>query len=248
MPTMDANLYTQIGLDSGSLTMLGTVVHSIPEPGEYRGVLHRGDSVEAVFYVKVDKESASAQANIDLSALGESSSDECKCHSGHHSGAHHFVVNPRGYVVLHVSKGSGGYFVVIEKAEENSRAKPFDSRSLQEGDLFAATILRPGTYSFTNLSTKAQGEVVVPYPVVGKFANPPPAPLRITSTRVSHEPKRIVVQAGQGMIFEPKVPSRFKIELVKADDGPSRPKAPARDGWRKPPSAVRAPSKGAKTK
>ena len=37
--TFDRNLFTQIGLDSASLTMLGTIVHSFPQPGEYRGVV-----------------------------------------------------------------------------------------------------------------------------------------------------------------------------------------------------------------
>ena len=35
--TFDRNLFTQIGLDSGSLTMLGAVIHSFRKPGEYRG-------------------------------------------------------------------------------------------------------------------------------------------------------------------------------------------------------------------
>lgn len=229
IPTLDANLYNQIGLDSGSLTMLGTIVHPITEPGEYRGVVHRGESVEAVFYIKVDKESAAARTDIDLTIISGESSDECKCSSDHH-----FTVNPRGYIVFHVSKGSGGYFIIVEKAEENSKVKPFDSRDLKEGDLFAATILRPGIYSVTNLHTKSKGEIVVTYPHVGKFVNPPPQPVRITSSRDAHEPKKVIIQPGQGLIFEPKVSSRFKIDLLKADDGPSQSNIPLRDGWRKP--------------
>ena len=241
IPTLDANLYTQIGLDSGSLTMLATVVHPMTEPGEYRGVLHSGKEVDAVFYIKVDRESAMAQADVDLASLTGESSDECKCSSGNHHGPRHFTVNPKGYVVFHVSKGGGGYFVVVEKADENSKAKPFDSRDLKEGDLFAATILRPGTYSATNLNAKSRGEIVVTYPIVGKFANPPPNPVRITSGRDTHEPKRVMVQPGQGIIFEPKAPSRFKIELLKADDGPGQSSIPVRDGWRKPP-VVKSPT------
>ncbi len=40
--TFDQNLFTQIGLDSGSLTMLGGVTHRFLEPGQYRGVVYRG--------------------------------------------------------------------------------------------------------------------------------------------------------------------------------------------------------------
>ena len=47
--TFDPHLFTQIGLDSGSLTMLGTVVHSFAQPGEYRCVVHEGPDVKASF-------------------------------------------------------------------------------------------------------------------------------------------------------------------------------------------------------
>ena len=46
--TIDPNLYTQIGLDSGSLTILGSIVHSLGDPGEYRVALHHGETVECV--------------------------------------------------------------------------------------------------------------------------------------------------------------------------------------------------------
>ena len=67
--TFDRNLFAQIGLDSGSLTMLGTIVHSFSQPGEYRGVVHEGAQVKAVFTISSDKSSANAQASIDLTSL-----------------------------------------------------------------------------------------------------------------------------------------------------------------------------------
>ena len=67
--TFDRNLFMQIGLDSGSLTMLGTIVHSFAQPGEYRGVVHEGAQVKAVFTISSDKSSANAQASIDLASL-----------------------------------------------------------------------------------------------------------------------------------------------------------------------------------
>ena len=36
---ISTSIFTQIGLDSGALTQLGSVVHPVPEPGEYRGVV-----------------------------------------------------------------------------------------------------------------------------------------------------------------------------------------------------------------
>lgn len=232
--SLDPNMFTQIGLDSGSLTIFGTVVHNFPEPGDYRGVLHRGTEIEAVFYIKVDKESAAAHVNIDLATLTEVSDDKCECSSGHHESGRHFVVNPKGHVVFHVSKGTGGYYVHVLKVEDEPKQKSFDSRELKEGDIFAAIIIRPGTYSVTNLLTKARGEAVVTHPKTRKLVYPPPHPIRVDCTREAIEPKRIELHPGQGLIYQPKTTSRIKIELVKADDGPAHAKQPFRDGWRKP--------------
>ena len=80
--TFDRNLFTQIGLDSGSLTMLGTVVHSFGEPGEYRGSVRRGKEGAAVFYISVDKNSPVAQVNIDLAALTNPPAATSKCYKG----------------------------------------------------------------------------------------------------------------------------------------------------------------------
>ena len=67
--TVDSNLYTQIGLDSASLTMLGTIVHQLGEPGEYRGALHHGADVKAVFFITADSNSPVAQVTLDLAGL-----------------------------------------------------------------------------------------------------------------------------------------------------------------------------------
>lgn len=249
--TLDPNLYKQIGLDSGSLTMLGTIVHNLPEVGEYRGVLHRGREIESTFSITVDKASSAAQVNIDLSRLVETAKQKEDCSTGPQETANHFVVNPKGYVVLHVSGGSGGYYVIIEKAEDKQRTKPFDSRQLKEGDLFAAIMLRPGTYSVANQKTNAKGQLVVEYPVVGKFLAKASAktlsPIRVDCTSEKFEPNHVEIQPGHGLVFQPKVPSRIKIELLKADDGPEKPAIPVRDGWRKPVIVKRQSKRLAKT-
>jgi hypothetical protein len=68
---IDPNI-AQTGLDSGALTMLGAVVRRFEEPGEYRGTVRRGDAIEKVFYLSVDKESPVAGADIDLAKLAGS--------------------------------------------------------------------------------------------------------------------------------------------------------------------------------
>jgi len=225
--TFDQNLFTQVGLDSGLLTMLGSVVHSFKEPGEYRGSVHQEGGEQAVFYVTVDKNSSVAQANIDLASLNKTSDPCCE------PSPNHFEVNPKGYAVFHVSAGAGGYSVHIRRAEENPQEKVFNSQQLGDGDLFSAVIIRPGTYSVVNTLTQAKAEVVVSYPGTGKVAYRPPAPVRVEVERNNFEPRRIELKPGQGLLFECKTQARIKIALLKADDGPGKPRPTGRTGWKK---------------
>lgn len=243
--TFDPNLFTQIGLDSGSLTMLASVVHTFPEAGEYRGAVHLGEKVESVFYIKADKSSPVAQVNIDLVSLTTppAQGTGCCCPESKEV-QNQFVVNPKGYAVFHVSAGAGGYYVHMRKADEDQNQKIFDSRKLEEGDIYSAVILRPGRYSVTNaLGKTAAGELTIPYPSVGKTGYRPPAPVRVEVGEKGLEPRKIEAHPGQGILFHFKQPSRIKIELVKPDDGPGHPSEPSRAGWRKASIPQQGPAK-----
>lgn len=233
--TFDRNLFTDAGLDSGSLTMLGSAIHSFREVGNYKGTVRRGESILSTFYLSADKNSAVAQVNIDLAELTKPEPSSAKCCHDHTGDQHRFTLNPRGYAVFHVSSGPGGYYVHVEKAieGEDSEQQVFDSRKLSQGDVFSAAIIRPGYYSVTNLLTKARGEVVVSYPVIGKTAYRPPAPVRVKSSKDYFEPNRVELQPGQGLLFDCEDPSRIKIELTKADDGPGDQREPVVPGWKK---------------
>ncbi len=231
-------VFTQTTLDSGALTMLGVVIHNFPEPGEYRGTASRGERDVADFYLRVDKESDVMQVDIDLATLDRPATELCECKSGLHERERHFVVNPKGYAVFYVSRGTGGYAVRVGRVEERSQTVVFDSREMKGGDLFAATLIRPGTYSVTNLSTGAKGEIVVSYPPqVGKERYRPPEPVEIECAGRELRPEKIKIQPAQGQIYRCQAPSRIRIELVKPDDGPRQPRQPVKvAGWRKPPT------------
>lgn len=245
--TFDQNLFTQFSLDSGGLTMLGGVTHALPEPGSYRGVVYRGTDRLATFYVNADKNSAVAQANIDLSRLDPSTviaptpirttaAQVSECCGGSEDGAGHdstFVVNPKGYVVFHVSAGTGGYNVILRKAEEDPKTSVFDSRKLSEGDIFSIAIIRPGMYSLQNTLTRAEGRITVAYPRLGETAYRPPNPVSCECTADGFQPHYLDLKPGQGVHFHFKVPSRIKIDLSKPDDGPGKRFGPATAGWRK---------------
>jgi hypothetical protein len=230
--TFDQYLFTQTALDSGSLTMLGAVIHQLPEAGEYRGTVHHGEDVESTFYIKVDKSSPVAQVNIDLAQPRQQFRKDSDCCSGRQAG-NEYTVNPKGFTLFHVSNGAGGYYVHLRKADEDPKQKVFDSRQLEEGDVFSAVIIRPGAYSIANASTKAKGEVSVAYPKIGKLPYRPPKPVRVDCTPEYFEPKKIELQPGQAILFHFKTRSRIRIELTKPDDGPRRAKEAARVGWQK---------------
>ncbi len=227
--SFDQNLFTQVNLDSGSLTMLGTIVHSFAEPGEYRGSVHKAGGEQAVFYITVDKDSAVAHADIDLASLpdysGETKNDCCD-----ESLASRFTVNPKGYAVFHVTHGGSGFSVRVRRATEDPKEPVFNSEQLGEGDTFAASIIRPGTYTIVNRLTQARAEVTVSYPVIGKTPYRPPEPVRVQVGPKTFEPASIQLKPGQGLLFDCKAPARIVIELAKPDDGPGQRQTPPR-GW-----------------
>ena len=239
--TFDQNLFTQVGLDSGALTMLAGVTHTFQAPGQYRGAVYRGKENVGVFYLNVDKSSPVAQATIDLSCFESKNrfaagvKDSGCCGSQTTPGKENiFDVNAKGYVVFHLSEGAGGYAVRLGRAEEDPKQQfQFDSRQLNKGDIFSAVILRPGTYSVTNALGKGKGEITVTYPKLGKQPYRPPNPSKMECTAGGFEPARAELQPGQALLFHCSVPSHIKIELVKADDGPGRGKELPRPGWKK---------------
>jgi hypothetical protein len=235
--TFDRHLFTQIGLDSGSLTMLGTLVHGFTEPGEYRCALHAGPDVKAVFIVHADPESSNAHATVDLAALAggapPTDAGECGCEGSPEKAAAipRFVVNPRGHVVFRVGSGGGQFYVHARRTASPAEDKGYDTRAMADGDTFAAILLRPGTYAMTNTLAKAKGEIVVDYPPLKERHYRPGEPVRVTCDARGFSPASLRVGPGQGVIVESSTPSRIAITLSKADDGPAdrvRPRPPRR--------------------
>jgi hypothetical protein len=208
-----------VGLDSGALTLLGAVAHRFETPGEYRGTVRRGSSIERVFYLSVDKESPVAAADIDLATLAGSQTpagDKC-CPQEKEP---RFSVNPRGYAVFRISGGRGGYSVNLRRADADEKTPVFNSTRLEGGAVFSARILRPGHYSVLNQLTDARAELSVAYPPEAFSGYRPPDPLRVELTERGFNPQRIALRAAQGLLFNCHAPARIAIALERADDGP----------------------------
>lgn len=219
-------LFKQVGLDSGSLTMLGTIVHQFVEPGDYRGVSLRNNQRDAVFYLKVEAGSPVNQVNIDLATLanGPEQPPSCAC-KAEGGGVRNFLLGAKGHAVFHVSGGPGGYALHVGSSAQEPQPREFDSIELKGGDLFAATFLRPGVYSVKNLASKERSkaglEIDVVYPRAGKTPYQPPQAVRIECLREGFRPGKLELQALQGCIFVCQVAARIKAELLRPHEPPA---------------------------
>ncbi|MGB8814016.1 MAG: hypothetical protein WCC57_12615 [Paracoccaceae bacterium] len=209
-----------VGLDSGALTMLGAVAQRFETPGEYRGTVRRGKTIERVFYLSVDKESPVAAADIDLAVLARTQSQAADGNCCPQDKEPRFTVNPRGYAMFRVSGGPGGYSVNLRRADPDEKTPVFNSTRLDDGAVYSARILRPGLYSVTNSLSKARCELTVAYPPGAFTGYRPPDALRVEVTERGFKPERIAIAAAQGLIFDCNAPARIVIALEKADDGP----------------------------
>ena len=214
-------LFRQPGLDSGSLTMLGTAVHRFTKAGSYRGVSVRNGVRDAVFYVTVVDGDAVNQVDIDLASLSlDRRPAGCDCAP---DGGRRFVLATHGYAVFHVSGGAGGFAVHVGRAATEPQAREFDSERLAGGDMFAATVLRPGRYSVAEVvrgGPGAKAELDVAYPAASKTAYQPPGVVRVAVTERGFEPAAVRMTAFQACLFTCAAPARIKIALVRPYDAP----------------------------
>ena len=236
-------LFTQIGLDSGALTSLGVVMHTFPQPGLYRGVVLRGEDSVGSFLLEVAEDSPQTQVDIDLAKVKAPAAEPC-CDEASRAP---YVVSPRGYAVFHVSSGPGGFSVVVGRGDPRKPEVLFDSRELLEGDLFAATILRPGSYTVSNVLARGQAraELVVAYPQPAKERYAQPPVHTVTLTAKGFEPERMRVAAAQSQVYHIKGRARIRIALEKPDDGPLGP-GRTHPGWHQP-DVTEPPAPGKET-
>jgi hypothetical protein len=204
---INRDLFTHVNIDSASLSLMTAAVHRFDQPGRYEGVVTQGP-LSRRFMIVVEADSAAqapqrpSQASVDLKDISDL-----------------YAIKAGGYVLFHASAGSG-YAVEVYKTEKGAQ-KVFDSRELKDGDVLSATVIRPGTYSVTNVLNNARAELVVGYPELGKARRNMPA-LTVECTAREINPNRIRLEPAQGLVFACKAPSRIKIELTQPEDRPAR--------------------------
>lgn len=211
-------LFTQIDRDSARLGVLDTVLHRVDGPGEYELAV-RSDHDIRTLRLTVDRESRVEQVEVDLAA-GDSGAG-CGCGETPEAT---LALAPGGYLALHVSGGSERYSVRMRSAGADKAE--FDSRRLSPGDQVAMTLLRPGSYRVR--AGDAEGKLVVTYPVPGVQRGRPDAAVSVVSDGGQLQPEVIEVGPAQPVVFDLRTGGRIVVELVEADDRPTRaPRRPA---------------------
>src|SRR3989442_760489 len=157
--------------------MFGAVIHNFPEPGNYHVAVMKGKQIVGSHNLTVDDKSSAIQVNIDLAPPIKQASNQIVTSYDRKdekiekkidksidntTQVSRFTISPNGHVLFYVSRGAGGYAVQVNRVDDPHIL--FDSRQLQEGDMFAATLFRPGSYSVTNIPANTKGEGMRNYP------------------------------------------------------------------------------------
>lgn len=194
-------------LQSSALGVLGSIAHPIGKPGDFTGRVMHDKTQVAEFLLHADPDAAATQATIDLARIAGPPL------VGQPHKVQTFSVNAKGYLMLYVSEGPGGFWVQLLSHGKDRQALAFDSRKLKPGDLFVATLIRPGAHEAKMPNAKATIRVKPPEASDKPFQ--PPAPASMTCTKTGFVPKRLEVYATQGIVFGFEVPSSIQIDLTK---------------------------------
>jgi plastocyanin len=194
-------VFSQHSFDSAALTVLTTLFHHFPEAGHL--FLQRGDQVLQRTYVHVVTENAPQQLDIDLARLGEPKKD---CESDA------YTVIAGGVIAFHVSQGVGQYNVTISQSAAGETHTLLNNREgVPEGDLFAVTLVQPGTYRVTGMEGQGTCEITVELPQGRKYRVD-----QVTLVEIGKDgtfsPSTLQILAGQTVIFLCRVLTRIRVE------------------------------------
>ena len=219
---MDRELFDQIGLDSGALTLLGNVVHQLDRPGIYRLSVQQSGGEVADAVLEVTDDADAEQITVDLAGVDDSTDTKAERTGCCDESTTRHRMRPGGYVLFHVGSGPDAYAAVLGLLGDGGPEVVFDSRSLQRGDRFVATVLRPGRYVVSNLENGSNGVLEVAYP--GREA---PVELRAEPIEVSVadrgvDPAEVTTKPARPVVYVIQTAARMRIELQEPYDRDSR--------------------------
>jgi hypothetical protein len=207
-PYINKPIRAQPFLDSGKITPMTAIMHRFTKPGTYNVNVFQGENQTATFPLIVDENAPKTLNRIDLGSANCSS-----------------TVNPTVPTVFHAPRGTTGYSFIVEKFDGGTKSKVFDNKSLQDGDIFFATLLRPGEYQASN-QLEAKCKITVSalktrrmqFTVISQkgISRPKIETFQVECATTGFKPEKINIQPAQPLMFMIKAPSRIKIEYETA--------------------------------
>lgn len=212
--------------------MLAMVLHQFSSPGRYRvSITNRGRVLKSVYF-DVDAKSEAMQLDIDLAGSTAWKDKACRAAilCGQSEEEARLVVSPKGYVLFHASSGYG-YSAIVS---DSLGRMVFNSTKLGNGDLFAVSLLEPGSYSMKNSVDSSLGvaSVSLPEKMFGRLGELQTQYIDVSEKKL--DPPRMELISSQGLVF--RIKSQARIVIAKepiAKEDAARARSKPMISWRK---------------
>lgn len=204
--------------ESGALGVLASIIHPL-SVGEYDGEVLQGKAIIGQFSISIVEESEASSVQVDLHMIAGPLANGLP--RKYRAAA---ADDQPGYVVFYVSKGEGGFQVMLK---EKGKAV-FDSRLLQPSDMYAVTLVRPGRYEMSAGKKSSKGRIDVK-PVTAK-AEPrqEPGTATVAVNAKGLVPNMVTIEAGGSVIFALAIASSIAVAFEGGDKSIRRPASPIR--------------------
>lgn len=213
--------------ESSALTVLTTLFHHFSEAGNYELFVRRGGTVIHRAAIQVSEKGAQQQLNLDLASLRDAEQREC-CDK---EAGTRYTLAVNSILGFYVSQGTGAYSVALARAEHKERQALDSAAHIPAGDLFAVTLVRPGTYRAVNEEGGAEAMIRV-RPASPKDYRPDQAEL-VTCDAQAFKPKRVDITSGHSVVFRCEAPARLRVELVEPAESAPKPRKEMRHTLRR---------------
>ncbi len=217
---INTRLFNVKVFDSGSLGPLDMVFHHFTSPGSYQVIIkHNGKNI-LNFGLSVEERSEVMQLDIDLAQMIRKADmrSEKICVKSRPKSV--YTMSSQGYITFFASSGKDYSALVV--TDEGKMV--FDNIKLQNNDIYALSLLEPGTYSVKNVNGNASGKITVSLKKdkFGKLGELDSQYIDVNEKQFS--PDNVEVTSTQGIVFRIKGSSRIVIAkegvIVKPEPAP----------------------------
>lgn len=206
---LNRSIITKTKFDSRFINILACTVHQLKEPGAYFGTVYLKKEIAAEFEVILDESVEASQVNIDMDAIVSQSVKGGK--------RPRFKVGKTGHVLFCATKSDQAFRVRLTKDPAKKRPS-FDSKSLQEDNLYITQYFRPGKYIATHSGVKGQQLAIeVAYPNKKRSTRSSLYQKKTIEIRKDgFSEDSITVLPLQALVLSNGIPGHIVIELVEA--------------------------------